>query len=214
LVLLHLLIWTPITVATLISLTIKPILLDRSLIAISTPLYLLMGLQFVRFWRKHVTRVVVLAFVSSSLIGLGYVYPNTRHPNDLIRLSHHIVADRRPGDAVAFADWQAFETSAMLYPDQRDVYILPAPSLSKAQWASEEDWKGRLTYIGWHSPKNVQTVTQFGPRYRRVWLIFTHFTPNLEYQVNVNQAWLREHGRLIERLNFTRAAVYLYEITP
>jgi mannosyltransferase len=212
--LLHFLIWTPIVVATLISLTLKPILLDRSLIAISAPLYLLMAWLLVRFWPRRVVQVVAVVFLTSILVSLAAMYPNTRRPNSLIRLAHFIATEQRPGDAVVFADWQGFETTAMLYPSLDDVYILPAPSASKAQWVSESDWAGRLAYIGWHSPQNVQPAAQFAPRYRRIWIVFTRYSQNLDFQVQTNQGWLNEHGRQVQKLDFERAVLYLYEMTP
>jgi hypothetical protein len=213
-VLLHLLIWTPVAVATLISLTVKPILLDRSLIAISAPLYLLMAWLFVRYWSRRAVQIVAAIYLASVLTSLVVVYPDARRPNRLIELAHYIAAQQQPGDAVAFVDWEGFETTAMLYPNLDDVYILPAPSESKAQWVSEEDWSGRLAYIGWHTPQNIQPVREFAAGYRRVWIVFTRYTQNRDYQVQTNQRWLAENGRLVQELDFQRAAVYIYELAP
>jgi uncharacterized membrane protein len=211
---LHLLLWTPIVVATVISLTIKPILLDRSLIGVSAPLYLLMGWLFVRYWQVRVVQFVALFFGVSCLASLGYAYPDTPRENSLIRMADYLAAEQQADDAIAFADWQAFDTTFLIHPDLENVYVLAAPTVSRVQFAGRDEWLARLSYMNWPYLENVQPVAKFGPHHQRVWLVLTNHTYTIEYQREVNQAWLETHGRLVEEKDFNRARVFLYEIEP
>lgn len=211
--LLHLLLWTPVVVATVISLTIKPILLDRSLIGISSALYVLMAWMFVRYWRVRIIQIVALAFVLSCIASLAFAYPDSPRQNDLIRMADYLASEQRPDDAVAFADWQAFDTTFLTHPELQNVYVLTSPARSRVQFSSETEWLARLEYMRWHSPQNVQPVAEFAPRYERVWLVLTRYTYNLDYHQRVNQGWLEEHGRLIQSFDFERAVVFLYEVS-
>lgn len=208
-VFLHLLIWTPIVIATTVSLTLKPILVDRYLLGISSALYVLMAWTFVRFWRARVAQFTALAYVASLIASLTYVYPNAPAPNDLVRLANYIAAEYRPGDAIALADWQSLETTVLTHPEQPDIYVLPGPHFDTTNWIR------RITGMQWGGPQNIQSVPDFAPRYKRVWLVFTLQTYDVEYLQQHNQKWLDQHGRLVQTLTFERAFVWLYELeTP
>lgn len=206
--LLHLLVWVPIVLATLISLTIRPILVDRSLIGVAAPLYLLMAWMAVRLGRHPATWIAALAFAAGIAVSLTYTYPDSFTQNDLIRMEDYLAAAQRPGDAIAYADWQSFDTAVLTHPQQQDVYVLPGP------WLDRSYWSARVAVMRWHSPQNVQPVADFAPRYRRVWLVLTLYTYDLDYHQQVNQGWLERHGRLVQRLDFERAALFLYELAP
>jgi hypothetical protein len=51
-------------------------------------------------------------------------------------------------------------------------------------------------------------VSAFGPRYQRVWLLYSIYTYGLDYQ-----SWLEQHGRRVDRIEFDRAVLLLYEVT-
>jgi 4-amino-4-deoxy-L-arabinose transferase-like glycosyltransferase len=204
--LLHLLIWTPIVVATAISLTIRPILLDRSLIGISPALFVVMGSMFARYWRRRPVQIVGLAFGLSCFAILAHTFPATPQPNDLIRTADYLARAARPGDAIAYVDWQPFDAAALSHPQQPDVYVMPNP------FTPAEYWRARMRLMRWHTPANVQPASEFGPRYRRVWLVYTLFTAELDYHKAVDQAWLEQHGRRVERVVFEKAVVLLYEL--
>jgi mannosyltransferase len=204
--LLHLLIWVPIVVATAISLTIRPILLDRSLIGLSAALFLLMGWMFVRYAHRRAVQFVALAFVVSCLAGIAHAAPDQPTQNDLRQLADELAREARPGDAIAYVDWQPFDTAALVHPQQNDVYVLPG------QLNDTVYWQRRMAAMRWHTPQNVAPVAEFGPRYRRVWLVYTLFTSELDYHKAVNQSWLEAHGRRVERVEFQRAVALLYEL--
>lgn len=210
--LLHFLVWIPVIVATTISFTIKPILINRSLIGISAPLYIGMAWIFIHYRRTFVAQFVALAFVASSMMSLASIYPGTAQPNDLIHLSNYIVAHQQRDDAVAFIDWQTFETTALFHPRLPNTFVVPGPSASRTQWSSKADWQARMRYISWHTPQNVQSVQEFAPHYRRVWLVLSLYTPNLDYHQQTDQGWLEQHGHLIEKYDFHRAVVRLYAV--
>jgi hypothetical protein len=90
--------------ATIISLTVKPILLDRSLIGISSALFIIMGWMVSRFWGHRPVQLVALAFVASCCMSLAYTYPEAPVGNDLVSMAGYIAHASRPGDAVAYAD--------------------------------------------------------------------------------------------------------------
>jgi uncharacterized membrane protein len=204
--LLLLLVGVPIVTAVVVSLIFTPILLDRSLIGISSALFLLIAWVAVRFWEKRLIQIVMVLFVASSWASLAYAYPNTPQQNQLIRMADYIMVNRQPGDAIAVADWQSFDTTVLRYPDQRHLYILPGPD------GDTSGWERRIEMMRWHSPQNVQPVADFAPEYRRVWLVLTNYTYNRGYHQEVNQGWLESHGRLVEERDFKRAVVYLYAL--
>lgn len=214
LVLLHMNLWTPIVIAMIISLTIKPIMLDRSLIAVSSPLYLLMAWVIIRHWHAWAIRIVAVLFLGSSLIILAYIYPDTPQANSLVRMAAYLAAEQQPGDAIAFADWQSFDTTFLMHPDLEDVYVLPAPARSRMQFAGRAEWLARLRYMRWPHLEHVQPVAEFAPAYERVWLVLTNYTYTIDYQREVNQAWLEAHGQLVEQWDFNRATVFLYDVEP
>jgi len=204
--LLHVLIWVPIVVATAISLTIRPILLDRSLIGLSSALFLLLGWIFVRYWHRRLIQLLALAFVATCVVSIASMYPPTPQQNDLVRMADYLAHTARPGDAIAYADWQSFDTAALTHPQQPDVYILP---LSEA---NQSYWQARMRFMRWREPHQVESVPTFGARYQRVWLIFSLYTVGLDQHEQVDQAWLEQHGRRIDRVEFNRAVLLLYEV--
>jgi hypothetical protein len=205
-VLLHLLLWTPIVVATIISLTVKPILLDRSLIGISSALFLILGWTFVHFWNRRPTQIVAAAFLISCFASLAFAFPNTPGSNDLIRMTDYIARSARPGDAITYADWQSFDTAALRHSEQTDVYVLPGRTLDAPYWAQ------RMAAMRWGDPQHIASVPEFAPRYPRVWLVFTLYTYELEMYQQISQGWLEAHGQLLERVSFDRAVLFLYEV--
>ena len=58
----------------------------------------------------------------------------------------------------------------------------------------------------------MSVMPTFGRRYQRVWLVFSLYTVGLEQHKQVDQAWLEQHGRRIDRVEFNRAVVLLYEM--
>lgn len=208
-VLLHCLIWTPIVVATLISLTVKPILVDRYLGGLSVPLYLLMAWMFLRYWRKRTLQVVAGVFVASCLATLAYAYPETRQQSAMLRLVNAVAEQRQPGDAVVYTDFQALDASLLMHPEQQHTYIAPG----RSNWANAAYWTDRIAYMRWQHPPGIAPVEAFAPRYERVWLVLTLYGPDLPYHQQVSQQWLEDHGRLVQTTDFERGVAFLYELT-
>jgi 4-amino-4-deoxy-L-arabinose transferase-like glycosyltransferase len=206
--LLHALIWTPIIVATAISLTLRPILLDRSLIGLSAPLFILMGWMLSLNWRSWPARGVALLYAASIAVMLARLYTAPPLHNDLLDVANQIAAERRPGDAVAYADWQMFDASALAQPTLPDVYALPPES------GDTRSWLERMRVMHTPEPHRSEPVASFAPRYQRVWLVFTVFTAELDYHKRTNLAWLRAHGREAGTFETPRALVSLYELGP
>jgi mannosyltransferase len=204
--LLHMLIWVPIVIATTISVAIRPILLDRSLIGLSSALFLILGWMFVRYWQRFLIQLLALAFVATCVVSIASMYPPVPQQNDLVRMADYLAREARPGDAIAYADWQSFDTAALMYPHQPDVYIVPLSETNKSYW------EARMRFMRWREPHQVETVPTFGPHYRRVWLVFSLYTVGLDQHKQVDQAWLEQHGRRIDRVEFNRAVVLLYEV--
>lgn len=210
--LLLLLLWTPPAVATLVSLTIKPILIDRSLIAITAPAYLLMGWCLAEAWRLPLARVAAAAFVLSMGLVLTMVYAPAPRPNDLRELGDTLAARYEPGDAIAFADWQTFDTVLLTEPDLPGVHVLPAEAQSRVQFTGATEWERRLRYIGWPHLDRIKPVAEFAPEHKRVWLVLSTYNPGLPYQLKTNKAWLDANARLVETIEDWRVVTWLYEI--
>ncbi|NJN67418.1 MAG: hypothetical protein HC884_12250 [Chloroflexaceae bacterium] len=205
--LLHALLWTPVAVATFISLTIKPILVSRYLIGISPPLLLLMAWMVVRCWRVRGVRVLALLFAASVGAVLVFVYPDAPRPNQRVALVTSLIEQQEPGDAIAYGHWHLFDTSFAFYPDAEDVYVLPGPAQDVAFWSR------RVAYMGWNYPDHIQPVSEFAPRYRRVWLALNIYDYDFEHHRQVHQSWLEQHGRLVERVVFDEGTtVWGYEV--
>lgn len=207
-VLLHLLIWTPIVIATIISLTVKPILLDRSLIGISSALFLLIGWMFARFWRQRVIQLVAISFVASCFAVLAHVFPAAPLQNNFVRAADYIASNAQPGDAITYVDWQSFDTAALAHPEQRDVYILPGPTLDTSYWLN------RMQAMQLQRPHNVLSVPQFAPRFKRVWMVFSAYTYDLDFHRQVDKGWLDRHGHKAAQLDFDKVVILLYEVNP
>lgn len=204
--LLHALIWTPIVVATAISLTLRPILLDRSLIGLSAPLFIVMGWMLSLNWRSLPARTVALLYGATIIVMLVQTYIVPAHQNDLFDVANRIAAERRPGDAVAYVDWQMFDASALAQPALPDVYALPPES------GDTRGWLERMRVMHTPEPHRSEPVATFAPGYKRIWLVFTVFTSELEYHKRTNLAWLRQHGHEVSTFETPRSLVYLYDM--
>ncbi len=206
--LLHMLIWTPIVVATILSIIFTPIILDRSLVGISSALFLLIAWVFIRYWSKRLIQITAVLFVISSFLNLAYAYPNAPRQNSLVRMADYFAEHWQPGDAFVVADWQSFDTTVLIQPELPDLYLLPGPDLDPTYW------QRRAELMRWHSPQNIRPVADFAPDYRRVWLVFSQYTYGLDYHQEVNQGWLEQHGQFVQKLDFDRAVVLVYEVDP
>jgi uncharacterized membrane protein len=204
--LLHALLWTPVVVATTISLTIKPILVNRYLIALSIPLYLVMAWMLERFWRNRGVQVVALLFVASIGINLVLLYPDEHTTNKRVQIARTLVSAQQPGDAIAISYWHIFDTVALTHPEVQDVYVVPGPTLDNAYW------EGFVTYTNWPGPHSVQPVDAFAPRYQRVWLEMTIYHPDYQYHQQESQVWLEKHGRMVRQVDFDDTVLVLYEM--
>lgn len=207
-VLLHSLLWTPIVVATVLSLTIKPILISRYLIGITPPLVILLAWVGVRLWHHRGGRVLALAFVASIAISLETVYPDTPRVNDRIVLADMLADQQQPGDAIAITHWHMFDTMFLTHPELENLYVIPAPVYDAAYW------QRRSSYLGWHTPQHIQPVESFAPDYQRVWLLLMIYDPDVGYNQRVSNGWLDEHGRLVERFDYEKDGMWVlvYEV--
>ncbi len=205
-VLLHSLIWTPIVVATVIALTIQPVLLNRYFIGIMPPLYLMIAWLAVRFWQQRRVQVLAVLFVGSMLVNLSIVYPNQPQQNDRIRLSNWLVAQQQPGDAIAYNYWHMFDTMVLTHPELAHLYLVPGPVYT------ETFWQKRADFIDWHTPDHIQSIEKFAPRYERIWWTMTIYDQDFVYHQQTTQAWLETHGSLVEKFDFDETTVYVYEV--
>lgn len=205
-VLLHSLIWTPIVVATVIALTIQPMLLNRYFIGIMPPLYLMIAWLAVRFWQQRRVQVLAVLFVGSMLVNLSIVYPNQPQQNDRIRLSNWLVAQQQPGDAIAYNYWHMFDTMVLTHPELENLYLVPGPVYT------ETFWQKRAGFLDWHTPDHIQPIEEFAPHYERIWWTMTIYDQDFVYHQQTTQAWLETHGRLVEEFDFAETTVYVYEI--
>lgn len=210
--LLLLLLWCPPVAGLAISLAVRPILIDRSLIAVTAPTYLLMAWALVELRRSPLALGAGGAFALSVGLVLASYYGAPPAPNTLRAAVATIAERREPGDAVAFADWQSFDTALLTRPDLPDVHVLPGEAVSRVQFTGAREWERRLRYIGWPHLDRVLPVAEFAPRYRRVWLVLTAYTASGEYQLATNKAWLDTNGRLIETIEGDRSVTWLYAI--
>ncbi|NTU80768.1 MAG: hypothetical protein HGA45_15555, partial [Chloroflexales bacterium] len=160
---------TPCLTATLLSLTVRPILLTRSLIGVSGPLYVLLAWAAVRMWARPLTRLLVLAVVLSMALGLGEAYPAQRRPHSLDPAVAYMFAERAPGDAVIVLDWQSFDLTALRHPDAADVYLGCTDESVAA-------WQRRMALMRWPTPAQVGPPERYAGRYRRVWVLQTPYT--------------------------------------
>jgi uncharacterized membrane protein len=204
LVLLHALIWTPIVVSTVLSLTFKPILVPRYLIGIMPPLLLLMAWGAISFWHRLNVRILALGFAVSMVVGLVSLYPTTPQHNNRIEMSQWLVEQQQPGDAIAYTYWHVFDTMLVASPNLDNLYVAPGPV------CDTPFWRDRTAYTQWHTPEHIQPVSEFAPRYRRVWLSMTIYDHDFAYHQQVDQRWLEEHGRLVEKFVFDDTTVFLY----
>ncbi len=206
--LLHSMIWLPILLATLISLTIKPILSIRYLTGTTPFLCLLIGWSLSQHWQHRLLQAASIVFLASSITTLTFVYPDQPNQSSLISMTEYLHEQQQPGDAIAYTDWQSFDANALLYPDQSDIFLIPGINV----WTSADDWERRMRYVDWHEPDNVVPVREFAADYQRVWLALTSYSYDMQYYQETSQAWLEEHGELLETIEYPRGAVFLYQI--
>lgn len=207
-VLLHCMIWTPVVLATIISLTLKPILTPRYLTGITPFLFLLIGWAMVRFWHNRLMQVTSVVFGLSIGATLFVMYPAVPSQSSLIEMARYLHNHQQPGDVIAYTDWQSFDAAVLIDPTQPDVFLVTGTNV----WTGAEEWYERMQFVDWHEPENVGAVADFAPEYRRVWLVLTNYGYDVPYHQEVTQGWLEEHGELVETISYKRGAVYLYEV--
>lgn len=195
---------TPCLVATLLSLTVRPILLSRSLIGIGGPLYVLLAWAAVRAWARPLTRAVALALGLSVAVGLGAVYPAQPRVHSLEAAVATIFAERAPGDAIILLDWQSFDLVALRRPDATDVYV-GAPAEGVASW------QRRMALMRWHTPDQVGPPTGYAGRYGRVWVLATPYTYPSAWEAVA--PWLSAHGHPVQEHELGDGRVLLYELS-
>ncbi len=210
--LLLLLVWTPPLIASLISFLVRPILLDRSLIAILPPMYLLLAWVWIDIRRSRMATLLATVFVASMALTLALAYRVEPGQNDLRLVAQRIAVEQQPDDAVIFTEWQSFDTALLIQPDLINVYVTPSPGQSKVAYVGEQEWIDRLRYIGWPHLDRVQPVEAFAKDYRRIWLVLTNYNPGLPYQIKTTKGWLDANTRLVMERPSDRATVWLYEL--
>lgn len=207
--LLHALLWTPIAIATTISLTIKPILINRYLIGISIPLSLMMAWLVVRFWRVRAVRRLALLFGASLIVGLTLLYTQPRWQNASIQVAHWLAENQQPGDAIVLTYWYAYDATAFAHPELEDTYIAPGPSYDGPFWSR------RISYIGWKTPRHIQPVAHIAPDYKRIFFLQSIYNSDFAYHHGHNLAWLEQHGRLVMQRDFADGSkLSVYEMGP
>lgn len=203
--LLHALLWSPIVIATTISLTIKPILISRYLIGISIPLSLMMAWLVVRFWRVRAVQHLALLFGASLVISLALLYTQPRWQNGAIQVAHWLADNQQPGDAIVLTYWYSYDATAFSHPELEDTYIAPGPAYDVPFWVR------RISYIGWKTPWHVQPVAHIAPRYQRIFFLQSIHNPDFAYHHEHNKAWLEEQGWVVMQRDFadgTQLSVY------
>ncbi|PDW01513.1 glycosyltransferase family 39 protein [Candidatus Viridilinea mediisalina] len=209
-----LLLWTPPIVAGIISLTVRPILLERSLIAITIPIYLLFTWSFLATRHIRIAQLTAMAFLCSIGLSFSQIYPAAPQENSLRQAIDTIVVQQQPGDAIAFADWQSFDTAMLDHPELEHVYMLPSSAEDVAGFASSDYWEDRLEYMDVLDPEHVQPIEELANDYERVWVILTPYNPALDYQLEHTLDWLDEHGEQLEQIEGGRSVTWLYDLTP
>lgn len=199
-------VFTPCVVATVLSLTVRPILLDRSLIGVSGPLFVLLAWAASDYWRPPVRKVAVPMVMGCMLIGLSLTYPVAPRPHSLQPAVDLIFTERRPGEAVILLDWPSFDLTALRYPDATDVYVA----------CTEEaiaGWQRRMTFMRWHTPHQVGPPEAYATKYRRIWVMGTLYTyPEIWDRVI---SWLDDHGRVVDqrKVGDDPGRILVYELT-
>lgn len=195
---------TPCLVGNLISLTIRPLMIDRSLSGVTGPLYVMLAAVAVRTWSHRITKLLAPAVILSMFAGLGTIYLAAPTLHTLQQGTDYMFAERRPGDAIVALDWQSFDIAALRYPDARDLY-----------WAVDErlipNTQRRVGFMGW-PPQNVAWLDSFGHNYKRLWVSQTPYIYNWQWEAI--EGWLKANGRLVEEREFDEARILLYELNP
>jgi 4-amino-4-deoxy-L-arabinose transferase-like glycosyltransferase len=207
-VLLHSMIWVPMVLATVISLTIKPILAERYLTGLTPFLFLLIAWTVLHFWHVRLMRVAAVLFALSIVLIIPVIYPHEPERSPLIDTARYLQAQQQPGDAIAYTDWQSFDATAMVAPGQPDVFLVPGSTV----WTTPEEWRERMAFVGWHEPQNAQPVAEFAPDYERVWLVLTRYGFDVDYHQQASRGWLEEHGDLVKTMPYERGMIFLYEV--
>jgi mannosyltransferase len=196
---------TPCLAGNILSLTIRPIMIDRSLSGVTGPLYIMLAAVAVRTWSHRLTKVLAPAVILSMFAGLGTIYLAAPTPHTLQRATDLIFAERRPGDAVVVLDWQSFDLTALTHPEADAVYWATTPE-------SVAPLQRRMRFMRWHTPENVGPLDSFAPRYKRIWITQTPYVYN--YQWDAMEGWLEAHGRRVFERELDEAKVILYELHP
>lgn len=201
--------WTPIVVATLLSLTVQSILIDRSLIGLSGALFVLLAWMAVRYWQRSMVQALAAIYIVSCLATLILIYPANHQPNDFRLLTDYLAANAQPDDAIAYADWQSFDHAALFHPEQANVCVVPSQTLDQAFWLR------RMAFMQWREPYCSAPLADFASDYQRVWLVLTSYTFDAEEHLANSRGWIEQHGRLLDTQRFGNAVVWLYAVdTP
>lgn len=194
---------TPCLVATTLSLTVRPILLDRSLIGVSGPFFVLLGWATVCAWGRPITRLTAGAVAVSMAVGLFLIYPAAPRPHSLQAAVDYIFAQRAPGEAVVLLDWQSFDLTALRHPDENDVYVGSA--------AEQIDyWQRRMALVRWHTPAQVGPAEGYAGAYSRVWVLQTPYTYPINWEAVA--PWLAEQGSVVLERELGDGSVVVYAL--
>lgn len=195
--LLHCLIWIPIVLATLISLTIKPILMSRYLIGIAIPIALLFAWVVVWGWEKRKLRMLLFLFFGSLPITLVLLFTMPRWQNESIQVTHWLANEQQSGDAIVLTYWYTYDAMAFAHPELgATTYVAPGPSYDQAFWES------RFSYLKWNSPQHIQPVSRMASQYRRIFFLQHIHNRDFAYHHEQHIAWLEHHGTRIMQRDF------------
>jgi len=212
--LLHLLIWTPIVTALVITLTITPIMVDRYFIALAAPLYLLVAWMTVRFWQQRLVQaLLILLLLSHGVVLMGYTYPAQRTISQTHQAIHYIGNHWQPGDAVICTVWTTIDAMVYFYPDHSGTYVVPGPPDADTTDQMTRFWRQRIDYYNLDTEPQIASIAEIAAQHERVWLVLSTIDPFMRYYQNEGQEQLAEQGRLVEEVLFDNATgVYLYEM--
>jgi mannosyltransferase len=91
----------PVAIATLLSITVSPVLLPRTLIGCAVPvmIFVAAGFWYRPVWSLLVWRALAIAFLAISLIA-SYAIAGHRRPQDWFEPARYLLANARPGDVI------------------------------------------------------------------------------------------------------------------
>jgi 4-amino-4-deoxy-L-arabinose transferase-like glycosyltransferase len=213
--LLHLLVWTPIVAALLITLFITPIMVDRYFIALAAPLYLLVAWMVVRFWQQRIVQaLMVLLLLSNVVVLVGYTYPaepNRSHGHQAVQ---YIGDHWQPGDAVICTVWTTLDPTVYVYPNRPGTYVSLGPPNANTEQRMRH-LQQRINYYNLETAPTIAPIDEIAAQHERVWLMLNIYDPLMRYYQNEGQAQLAEHGTLVEEVLFANSTgVYLYDMHP